>query len=188
MSKKRGRKRQALYNIPTHFYVAKAPFKWYNNPHRKEVGIMKKVYFSIVVCLVAALFCFASFCYAEYLGKWSSNRYGSDSTSNPYSSGGSRYSPNSVNNPYGQYGSRYSPKSATNPYATNAPKLYDNQGNYRGKLSNNPYDPDSVSNPYGRYGSRYSSDSVNNPYGAGSKYKSDSPNNPYGAGWTIIGE
>lgn len=74
------------------------------------------------------------------------------------------------------------------PYATQAPKLYDSQGNYRGKLSNNPYDPDSVSNPYGRYGNPYSPDSINNPYGAGNPYKSDSPNNPYGQGMTIIGE
>jgi len=36
---------------------------------------------------------------------------------------------------------------ATNPYAADAPKLYDQQGNYRGKLSANPYDPDSTSNP-----------------------------------------
>jgi len=48
------------------------------------------------------------------------------------------------------YGSPFSNQSATNPYATDAPRLYDQQGNYRGKLSANPYDPDSTSNPYGR--------------------------------------
>jgi hypothetical protein len=42
---------------------------------------------------------------------------------------------------------------ATCPYATDAPKLYDAEGNYRGRLSTNPYHPDSTSNPYGRYGS-----------------------------------
>ena len=68
------------------------------------------------------------------------------------------------------YGSPYSNSSATNPYTTNAPKIYDKQGNYRGRLSKNPYDPESVSNPYGRYGSPYSSDSINNPYGAGNPY------------------
>jgi len=90
-----------------------------------------------------------------------------------------------VNNPYGTYGSPYSNKSVTNPYATDAPKLHDSNGNYRGKLSNNPYDPDSVSNPYGRYGSPYSPDSINNPYGAGNPYSPDSPSNPYGSGLNI---
>lgn len=122
---------------------------------------------------------------AEDLGQLSANPYGPNSTANPYSPAGSPYSSTSVKNPYGQYGSPYSPKSATNPYATDAPKLYDAQGEYRGKLSANPYDPDSVSNPYGRYGSPYSSESINNTYGAGNPYDSDSPTNPYGTGWTI---
>ena len=50
---------------------------------------------------------------------------------------------------------------------TNAPRLYDQQGNYHGKLSANPYDPDSTSNPYGCYGSPFSPDSINNPFGVG---------------------
>ncbi len=81
---------------------------------------------------------------------------------NPYGAG-NPYNPNSINNPYGPYGSPYSNKSARNPYATDAPKLYDSQGQYRGRLSSNPYDPDSVSNPYGRFGNPYSHDSINNP-------------------------
>ena len=68
-----------------------------------------------------------------------------------------------------------------------APRLYDQQGNYRGKLSTNPYDPVSVSNPYGRYGNPYSPDSLNNQYGAGNPYRSESPTNPYGRGWRIEG-
>lgn len=88
---------------------------------------------------------------------------------NPYGAG-SPYKTNGIKNPYSQYGSPYSNKSATNPYATDAPKLYDSSGNYRGRLSNNPYHPDSTSNPYGRYGSPYSADSINNPYGAGNPY------------------
>lgn len=92
---------------------------------------------------------------------------------NPYGAG-SPYNPNSINNPYGPYGSPYSNQSANNPYATDAPKLYDSDGNYRGRLSANPYDPDSTSNPYGRYGNPYSPDSINNPYGAGNPYS----NNP----------
>lgn len=121
------------------------------------------------------------------LGNLSANPYDPDSTSNPYGAG-SQYDSNSINNPNGRYGSPYSNQSATNPYATDTPKLYDSQGDYRGKLSANPNDPDSVSNPYGRYGSPMSPDSINNPYGAGNPYSTDSPSNPYGRGLKIIGE
>ena len=61
---------------------------------------------------------------------------------------------------FSPYGNPFSNQSATNPYATDAPRLYDQQGQYRGKLSANPYDPDSTSNPYGRYGSPFSPDSI----------------------------
>lgn len=88
---------------------------------------------------------------------------------NPYGAG-NPYNPNSINNPYGPYGSPYSNKSARNPYAADAPKLYDSQGQYLGRLSTNPYHPDSVSNPYGRYGNPYSPESINNPYGGGNPY------------------
>lgn len=90
-----------------------------------------------------------------------------------YYGSGNRYDPNSVTNPYGPYGSPYSNKSATNPYATQAPRLYDSQGNYRGRLSTNQYAPDSTSNPYGQYGNKYSPDSINNPYGAGNRYNAN---------------
>ena len=82
---------------------------------------------------------------------------------NPYGAG-SPYKADGLKNPYSSKGSPYSNKSWTNPYATDAPKLYDQNGNYKGKLSTNPYDPDSVSNPYGQYGSPYSPNSINNPY------------------------
>ena len=95
--------------------------------------------------------------------------YDSNCLNNQYGAG-SPYKPNGLMNPYSQYGSQYSNKSWTNPNATDAPKIYDDQGHYRGKFSSNPYDSDSVSNPYGRYGSRYSSDSINNKYGAGNPY------------------
>jgi hypothetical protein len=119
-------------------------------------------------------------------GNYSANEYDPNSTSNPYGAG-SPYGANSINNQYGRYGSKYSNESVNNPYATQAPKLYDSQGNYHGRLSSNPYDPDSTSNPYGRYGSKYSPDSINNPYGADSRYKQDSPSNPYGRGMQIQG-
>lgn len=123
---------------------------------------------------------------AQTIGRLSANPHQQDSTSNPHSSVGSRYSATSINNPYGTYGSPYSRNSVNNPYATDTPRLYDQQGNYRGKLSSNPYDPESIANPNGKYGSRYSSESINNPYGAGSPYRLDSPKNPYGQGWTIV--
>lgn len=98
--------------------------------------------------------------------------YGLNCLNNPYGAG-SPYKANGLMNPYSQYGSPYSNKSWTNPYATNAPKLYDQNGNYRGRLSTNPYDLDSVSNPFGQYGSQFSPDSINNPYGAGNPYSGD---------------
>ncbi|MHC4091884.1 MAG: hypothetical protein ACYSVY_16735 [Planctomycetota bacterium] len=122
----------------------------------------------------------------EDLGRWSANPYAPGSTANPHGAG-SPYG-NTVTNPYGPYGSPYGDKSAANPYATDAPKLYDGDGKYRGRLSRNPHDPDSIANPYGRYGSPYSPDSVNNPYGAGSPYRRDSPYNPYGRGLSIQGQ
>jgi hypothetical protein len=90
---------------------------------------------------------------AEDLGNLSVNPLGLNSAANPLGKGSS-LAPNGVNNPLSQYGSPLSGTSATNPLATDAPNLYDQQGNYRGKLSANPYDPDSTSNPYGRYAPR----------------------------------
>src|SRR4030067_2873130 len=75
--------------------------------------------------------------------------YDPNCLNNPYGAG-SPYKSDGLNNPHSQYGSPYSNKSWNNPYATDAPKLYDSQGNYRGRLSTNPYDPDSTSNPYGK--------------------------------------
>jgi hypothetical protein len=132
------------------------------------------------------LFALAVPAQAQSIGRLSANPYQQDSTSNPHSSVGSPYSPSSINNPHGTYGSPYSPNSVNNPHATDTPRLYDQQGNYRGKLSSNPYDPESIANPHGKYGSRYSSESIKNPHGAGSSYRQDSPNNPYGQGWTIV--
>lgn len=124
--------------------------------------------------------------HAEYLGDLSTNQFAPNSIANSFGAG-SPFSSNSVTNEFGIYGSPFSNQSATNPYATDAPRLYDQQGIYRGRLSTNQYDPDSVSNPYGRYGNPFSPDSLNNPFGAGNPYRADSPTNPYGAGWRIEG-
>lgn len=138
-----------------------------------------------IVLLFSAVAFSSAFAQVD-LGNLSANPFLKDSTSNPFG-GGNQFDPKSIKNPYGQYGSVYSNKSATNPYATDAPKLYDSQGNYKGKLSTNKFDPESISNPYGKYGSVYSPDSINNPFGAGSPYSKDSPTNPFGSGLKIIG-
>ena len=140
-----------------------------------------------VGCALALLLLSPALLADEYLGNLRTNPSGQNSTANRYGAGNS-YDPDSIHNTYGRYGSPYSNFSATNSYATQAPKLYDSKGNYRGRLSTNPYDPESTSNPYGRFGSPYSPDSINNPYGAGSEFRHDSPNNPYGEGWKIIGQ
>ena len=133
----------------------------------------KTVIFNMVSLCV---FLFASSAFSQtYLGNLNGSEYDSNSLSNPYGAG-SPYKSNSPNNPYGKYGSPYSNKSANNPYATDAPKIYDRNGNYKGRLSTNPYDPDSTSNPYGRYGNPYSPDSLNNPYGLGSTYSREELN------------
>ena len=63
--------------------------------------------------------------------------YDANCLNNPYGAG-SPYKPNGLMNPHSQNGSPYSNKSWRNPYATDAPKLYDEVGKYRGKLSTNP--------------------------------------------------
>ena len=123
---------------------------------------------------------------AEDLGNLSANPFDAESTANPFGKG-SPFAPNGINNPFSPYGSPFSNRSATNPFATDTPRLYDQQGHYRGKLSANPFDADSTSNQFGRYGSPFSPESLNNPYGAGSPYRPDSPKNPYGKGWRIEG-
>ncbi len=112
---------------------------------------MKKTF---IIAMLSLLFVSPAFS-QTYLGHLNGNKYDPNSLSNPYGAG-SEYKPDSPNNPYGKYGSPYSNKSANNPYATDAPKIYDQNGNYKGRLSTNPYDPDSTSNPYGKYGSPYS--------------------------------
>jgi hypothetical protein len=75
--------------------------------------------------------------HTEDLGKLSTNPFNPDSTANPFGAG-SPFKSDGINNPLSPYGSPFSNQSATNPFATDAPRLYDQQGNYRGKLSTNP--------------------------------------------------
>lgn len=123
----------------------------------------------------------------RYLGQLGGHKFDPDSTSNPFGAG-NPFNPNSVKNEFGKYGSEFSPSSPRNPFATQTPKLYDSQGNYRGKLSSNPFDPESVSNPFGRYGNKFSPDSINNPFGAGNPFSPSSPKNRFGQGLSIYGD
>ena len=109
--------------------------------------------------ILASVFSFAALASSQSLADFP---YDQNCLNNPYGAG-SPYKADGINNPYSQYGSPYSNKSAKNPYATDAPKLYDSNGEYRGRLSTNPYEADSTSNPYGRYGSPYSANLVLDP-------------------------
>ena len=119
---------------------------------------MKRFIVSGVVCMYSSVALGQVVC--PYDSRCIDNAYGAGS---PYKSDG-------LMNPNSEYGNKYSNKSWTNPNATDAPKIYDQQGNYRGRLSNNPNDPDSISNPNGRYGNKYSPDSIRNQYGAGAPH------------------
>jgi hypothetical protein len=126
--------------------------------------------------------------HAEYLGNLSANEFDPNSIANPFGAENPD-DPNSITNEFelGPYGNPYSPSSATNFEAINAPRLHDQEGKDRGRLSVKPYVRKWVSNPYGWYGNPYSPDSLNNQFGAWSPYRSDSPTNPYGRGWRIEG-
>jgi hypothetical protein len=128
---------------------------------KKVGGVMKKI------IRASALFLSLGFVSAAALAQ--NCPYDPRCLNNPYGAG-NQYKPDGLMNPYSRNGSPYSNEGWTNPYATNAPKIYDQQGTYRGKLSSNPYDPDSISNPYGRYGNPYSAESPNNSFGAGNPY------------------
>ena len=132
---------------------------WFVMGHGQRIGLTKSVAFGLLVRTLRS----------PLAGSGGWNKYDPNSLANPYGAG-SPYKADGLMNPYSQYGSQYSNKSWTNPNATDAPKIYGQDGTYHGRLSTNKYDADSTSNPYGRYGSKYSPDSLNNPYGAGNPY------------------
>ena len=129
---------------------------------------------AVLILSIPLLFATVVFANEKDLGNLSENPYALNSTANPY--GTNNQHGDGIGNPSGPYGSLYSNKSATNPFAADAPKPYDQQGQYRDRLNVNPYASDSTSNPYGRYGSRYGN-GLSNPFGSGSPY-GDGPKNP----------
>jgi hypothetical protein len=126
--------------------------------------------------------------HAEYLGNLAANEFDPNSIPDPFSAENPD-DPNGLTNEFalGPYGNPYSPSSATDFEAIKAPRLYDQVGNDRGRLSVKRYDREWVSNPYGRYGSPYSPDSIKNRFGAERPYSPSSPTNPYGRGLRIEG-
>jgi|GEM_PF-4851551 len=81
--------------------------------------------------------------------------------------GGTAYNPAANLNPYVQPSETRARESMSNPYLGNGQKVYDEDGNYRGRANNNRYDPESVnragqsSNPYAPGNNGAQSD---NPY------------------------
>ena len=73
------------------------------------------------------------------------------------------------------------------PAWADPPRVYGDDGEYLGRLTENPYDPEGVRNPYGWYGNPYSGALVN-PYSEyRNPYWSDSVENPY-APWGDDGD
>ena len=119
--------------------------------------------------MIRKLFVFYIFAFILKSSAYAVCPYDPSCLNNPFGAG-SPFKADGLMNPYSEYGSQYSNKSWTNPYATNAPKIYDEMGNYKGRLSSNPYDPESISNPFGQYGNMYSPDSILNPFSTSQEY------------------
>ncbi|CAN5353795.1 hypothetical protein BH10PSE19_BH10PSE19_07050 [soil metagenome] len=104
-------------------------------------------------------------------GYLSPNRADPQSTLNPYGAGNpypsnsiaNPYNPNTADHAYGQYQGVYNPESARNSEKYQR-SLYDEQGHYRGNLSDKVYQRDSSTNPYNKFGNPYSSGGLANPY------------------------
>jgi len=59
----------------------------------------------------------------KYLGNLNTNRFDTNSVSNPFGRFGSKFSPDSINNRFGKYGSKFSPDSANNPFSSGVPVI-----------------------------------------------------------------
>ena len=102
--------------------------------------------------LIFSLFLITSYLFGlVYIGDLNTNEFSPNSVHNKFGIYGSPYSLNSINNEFGKYGSKYSIYSVNNPYTLYAPKLYDANGVYLGKLSVNQFDIESISNPISIY-------------------------------------
>ena len=120
--------------------------------------------------MIAGILVFTSFVFAG--PAFGICPYDINCINNPYGAG-NPYKADGLMNPYSPYGSPYSNRSWNNPFATEPPKIYDRQGNYRGRLSTNPFHPDSISNPFGRYGNPYSYENLMRRFGVGIPYSTE---------------
>lgn len=90
---------------------------------------------------------------------------------NPYTDGNSYpnknvanpYNPNTSNHTYGQFQGVYNSESARNSEKYQR-SLYNEQGHFRGNLSDKPAQRSSASNPYNKFGNPYSGSGLANPY------------------------
>ena len=121
--------------------------------------MLKKILFCLILCLTPSVLFGLVF-----IGNLNTNQFDPDSVNNPFGHYGSEFGQYSIHNKFGRYGNEYSQYSATNPYTLHAPKLYDQNGVYLGKLSANKFDPDSITNEFGRYGNKFGANTVWNRY------------------------
>ncbi len=81
--------------------------------------------------------------------------------------GGKAYNPVENLNPYTQPSESRASDGMKNPYLGHGQKVYDADGNYRGRANNNRYDPESI-NRYGQNSNPYAPGSLgvqtDNPY------------------------
>ena len=75
----------------------------------------------------------------QFLGRITTNEYGSDSILNDYGDHGSEYSSDSIFNDYGSYGGEYSAESAFNDMASSPPRVYTKDGHFVGYLTTNDF-------------------------------------------------
>ena len=129
------------------------------NPETRRHIMTRFMFIIILLVLVSPAFAQTD----DYLGCWGCSDFDPNSLNNPFGAG-SPYAPNSPNNPFGRYGSPFSPDGATNPFTNGGANIYNQDGEFRGKLNANRFDPNSIANPFGRYGSPFSPVSPNNPY------------------------
>lgn len=102
------------YDISTAFAVAEYPLYLYSNDGR------------------------------TFLGKLTTDKYDSESISNPYGNYGSKYSDTSIFYKYGDYGSNYGEESVFYKYASEPPIIVDSNGKFIAYLTANEYNDDGV--------------------------------------------
>ena len=96
-------------------------------------NVKRLVFFTLAIALLAqtALALLAQPAWAQDVGDGVRRGYIPNTTSNPYA-GGTIFNQNGINNPYEGYGTSSTYESFNNPGAIEAPKLFDENGDYKG--------------------------------------------------------